>query len=204
MSLVPSSTGVQAERGLETSTLFSRDLAQEPRRPPCPGSRQPSHPRGAVHTFIAENSFVVRPPVRLHSALTAEDLAVALGLERMSNAVTSELSPAPSLRRARSHLVRIAMCDGYAIAPGRQRTRKLVPRALTCGNTPNRVERVTRIELAFSAWEGENRGLDETHMDGIGRVTCSFPKRRMSSDCVRRRWMCHRCAMEAVDLRGRR
>jgi len=24
---------------------------------------------------------------------------------------------------------------------------------LTCGNRPNRVERVTRIELAFSAWE---------------------------------------------------
>jgi hypothetical protein len=57
------------------------------------------------------------------------------------------------------------------------------------------VERVTRIELAFSAWEGENGGLDETSSDGIGRLTCGFSKRRMGSDCVGRRRMCHGCAM---------
>ena len=57
------------------------------------------------------------------------------------------------------------------------------------------MERVTRIELAFSAWEGENRGLDKTHTDGIGRLTCDFPNPQMGSDCFGCRRMCHGCAM---------
>ncbi len=60
-----------------------------------------------------------------------------------------------------------------------------------------RAERVPRIEPAFSAWEGENGGPDGTQSDGIGRLTCGFPNRQMGSDCVRRRRMCHWCAMEA-------
>ena len=63
-----------------------------------------------------------------------------------------------------------AMCHGCAIPPDGHGTRSST-RALTCGNRPtSERERVTRIELAFSAWEADVLPLNYTRRTEPGPV----------------------------------
>src|SRR4051812_18091123 len=70
--------------------------------------------------------------------------------------------------RRRWHLSAHGMCHGCAIGRHPDAAEKLMTQALTCGNRPNRVERVTRVELAFSAWEADVLPLNYTRRTAEG------------------------------------
>jgi hypothetical protein len=58
------------------------------------------------------------------------------------------------------------MCHGCAIGAISDDTEKLMTPGLTCGNRSDHVERVTRVELAFSAWEADVLPLNYTRRTG--------------------------------------